>query len=138
MIENEVKLEFVKLRASGLSYEKISQELKISKSTLIKWSKELSKEIANLKFFEMENLIRLHQLSFQEKATALLSKIKDVYSEIEVRPLQEMTVKELIEFHTFLRNEVAGVFKQFGYHTDNWTNTISKWRDGSYEIVRLE
>ena len=34
----EDKQRFVELRAKGLSFERIAEELKVSKPTLIKWS----------------------------------------------------------------------------------------------------
>ncbi len=54
--QNE-KMKFVELRAKGLSFDKIAQELQISKPTLIKWSEELKKEITNCKYFEFESIL---------------------------------------------------------------------------------
>ena len=56
MKEQEIKTGFVELRAKGWSYDRIAQELKVSKQTLIIWSKELACEIANLKAIELETL----------------------------------------------------------------------------------
>ena len=36
---NSKQMEFVTLRADGLSFDKIAKQLKISKATLIQWSK---------------------------------------------------------------------------------------------------
>ena len=41
----EEKQRFVELRAKGLSFERIAEELKVSKPTLIKWSEELFHEV---------------------------------------------------------------------------------------------
>lgn len=49
--QNE-KMRFIELRTKGLSYDKTSNELGISKPTLIKWNDELKNEIANLRYFE--------------------------------------------------------------------------------------
>ena len=40
--------EFIKLRAEGYSFDNIAEKLKISKPTLIKWSKEYEFEINEL------------------------------------------------------------------------------------------
>ncbi len=53
MKENKVKEEFVKLRVEGLSFDKISKELKTNRVTLMTWEKEFSREIGGSK---QENL----------------------------------------------------------------------------------
>jgi len=52
----ELKDQFIELRAKGLSYQKISRRLKVSKSTLANWSTELEGEIASLRAMELEAL----------------------------------------------------------------------------------
>jgi len=52
----DTKEKFIDLRAMGLSYDKISKELKVSKSTLIEWSKEFELEIKNFRTIELEAL----------------------------------------------------------------------------------
>ena len=56
MKDTATKAQFVELRGRGLSFDKISQELKVSKVTLIQWSKELALEIKNQKAMEIDNL----------------------------------------------------------------------------------
>ncbi|MBT2601832.1 hypothetical protein ABWK46_13160 [Peribacillus frigoritolerans] len=41
------KAQFIELRAKEVPYEKIAQELEVSKPTLIKWGRELETEISN-------------------------------------------------------------------------------------------
>jgi len=41
MKDQQTKEKFIELRAKGLSFDKISRELRISKQTLINWSKKL-------------------------------------------------------------------------------------------------
>ena len=48
MADLEKQKQFIHLRATGKSYQKISEELGVSKHTLIKWGKELSFEITHL------------------------------------------------------------------------------------------
>lgn len=74
--QNEKK-RFIELRAKGLSYDKISKELEISKPTLIKWNDELKNEIANLRYFEFESIIAEYSLSKRsrlESFSIILSK----------------------------------------------------------------
>ncbi len=45
---------FIVLRASGLSYDKIAQEMDTSKPTLLKWAKEFQRELDEAQFFDDE------------------------------------------------------------------------------------
>ena len=45
----EIHADFIALRAAGLSYKKIANQLKVSKPTLIKWSRELSNQPKRIK-----------------------------------------------------------------------------------------
>jgi len=56
MKDQETKNKFIELRAQCLSFDKIAQQLNVSKKSLITWSKELSMEISNLKVIELESL----------------------------------------------------------------------------------
>ena len=49
-----LKTRFIELRARGLSYARISRELKVAKGTLASWNQELSEEIASLKAVQLE------------------------------------------------------------------------------------
>jgi orotate phosphoribosyltransferase-like protein len=52
-----VKEQFVELRARGWSFDRIAKELKVSKQTLINWSRELVLEISNRRAIERESLL---------------------------------------------------------------------------------
>ncbi len=47
---------FIELTAMGLSYDKISKQLKVSKSTLIEWSEVFNPGIRHLRNIELEPL----------------------------------------------------------------------------------
>ncbi|MHB1003933.1 MAG: hypothetical protein ACYC5A_02630 [Thermoleophilia bacterium] len=76
----KTKERFVELRAQGLSFAKIAEELEVSKPTLIKWSRELQEDIANLRAIEREALLEKH-LALKDKRLELLgeqaSRIKE-------------------------------------------------------------
>lgn len=56
------KEKFIELRANGICYDKISQELDISKPTLLKWGRECHKEISNRLYIDYEALISEYSL----------------------------------------------------------------------------
>jgi transposase len=49
--DTKTRERFMELRAKGHSFDKISEELKVSKPTLIQWRKDLEKQIAKLLLF---------------------------------------------------------------------------------------
>ncbi len=58
---------FIEMRTNGQSYNSIAKKLKVSKSTLIKWSREFRNEINNAKALELESLreeIRQHNYRY--------------------------------------------------------------------------
>ncbi len=67
------KEKFIELRAQGLSFEKISNELGVSKSTLIKWDRECSDSITNVLYFNIENLLERYRLVKKFRIEALSS-----------------------------------------------------------------
>ena len=56
-MSNEIeKALFVELRSTGVSLSKISEQINISKPTLIKWSYELKEDIENASSLEIQRL----------------------------------------------------------------------------------
>jgi len=83
MKTKDEKEKFIELRASGLSFDKISEILKISKPVLISWNVEFKKEINNLEYFRYQAILEQYKL-IQEKRIEFLSeqlnKINDAIS----------------------------------------------------------
>ena len=120
----EQKEKFIELRAQGLSFEKISHELGISKPTLIKWNQELEKEIGNLEFLQIQAVIEKFKISKREKIKLFSEKLEQVYAEIAARDLSDVTLKDLIVLKTELE---AGFLKEIDkvvYHTGEYTNLM--------------
>lgn len=69
MKDQETRERFVELRAEGWSFDRIAQELKASKQTLVNWGKELALEISNLKAIELEALREKFYLLKSQKVT---------------------------------------------------------------------
>lgn len=97
---------FIKLRAEGLSYEKISKEIGVSKPTLIKWSKQGEKEIKEAaKNIEIEflNGIRDQANMRQEKLVRLMDMIYKNFTEMNYDALSD---RELINVITKLEGRL--------------------------------
>lgn len=56
MKPQEMKLEFIRLRAEGQSYDKIAEALHISKATCTAWERELKADISRLQQEQLNEL----------------------------------------------------------------------------------
>jgi len=100
---NAKQKDFLLLRADGVSFDKIAKEIKISKPTLIQWSKKFADEINDLQF---ESLIAIkEEYSFSKKAKykQLLEHLNKIDDGITNADLSETSIKDLMH----VRNDIA-------------------------------
>ncbi len=117
MKDLETKNKFVELRAKGLTYDKIADELEVTKRTLINWSKDFEEEIANLKATELEALQEQYFMKKEKKIRLFGDKFIAIIKELDKRDLSEIPTEKLfdlmIKYSIYLSNEeVELVFKQ--------------------------
>ena len=93
----EKKPEFVELRASGLSLARIAERLSVSKTTLIAWEKELSNEIAEARFLEMQSLLETYKACKAERVRFLGKLYQRLTEELAQRDLSEVDSVKLLE-----------------------------------------
>jgi transposase len=93
----ELKTQFIELRAKGLSYQKISRRLKVSKSTLANWSAELEGEIASLRAMELEALYERHYLTKEARIKLLGDQVRAIQEELKTRSLDQVSTEKLLE-----------------------------------------
>lgn len=67
MKDLKIKEKFIQMRAKGLSFDKIAEEVGVTKTTLITWSKELKIEIANMRTIELDSLLEQYYISKQQR-----------------------------------------------------------------------
>ncbi len=113
MKEMQCKEKFIELRSQGLSFEKISKEINVSKPTLIKWNQEYSQEISNLIFFHSEKLIEEFKLLRIHKIESLSRTLNRVLEEISKRNFENVSTKDLISIafslEDKLKESVSGI-----------------------------
>lgn len=97
----DLKAKFVELRSKGLSYDKISKELGVSKRSLIEWSRELQYEIANLRAVELEAILDKHLLAREQKLEMYRELLEKVRKNFLERDLSDLDTEKL--FNLFLR-----------------------------------
>ncbi len=84
---NEKQQKFIILRAENISFDKISEDLKVSKPTLIQWSKLYQKEIKDLQFeafIKIKEAYSFTSKSRYEKILQQLDKIEDYILEADL------------------------------------------------------
>jgi len=95
--KNELKAQFIELRAKGWSYRKLARSLKVSKSTLSNWSIELEEEIASLKAMELEALAEQFYLLKEGRIRLLGGILKRIQKEALSRDLSGVPTDRLLE-----------------------------------------
>ena len=95
MKDIELKEKFIKMRAAGDSYDKIAGELNKSKTTLIKWDRELRKEISNLEFFNYKALLEKHKLTQKARIEFFVEEIEKMKKALQNKDYDNLAVAEL-------------------------------------------
>lgn len=88
---------FIEMRAKEIPFEQISQELGVSKPTLIKWGKELKLEIDNRRAVEWETLQEKHYVSKKKRVEFYGEQLDRFYQELQKRDLSDIPTEKLFE-----------------------------------------
>jgi hypothetical protein len=85
-----VKDRFIELRAQGLTYDLIAQELNISRRTLIYWSKSLKSQIDPLRAAHLETLLDKYAALKENRIELFGKKLQAILQVLENRPLYDI------------------------------------------------
>jgi len=88
--------EFLILRTNGLSFDKISKKLNVSKPTLVKWSKIYQDEIQDLKAMDLLALKEKYQYTQKKTYETLLKQLEKVETAITNTDFSKLSIKDLI------------------------------------------
>ena len=92
----ELQHSFVEYRAKGWSLRKIERRLKVSKSALANWDRELEEEIASLKAMELEALYESYFLAKESRIKALGQQLRKIQRELKSRDLEDVSTEKLL------------------------------------------
>ena len=81
----ETKDKFIELRAKSWSFDRIAEELNVSKRTLIRWQEEFGIQIENLRQIELERVQERLLGSQAEQLEALIGEYQRYRSELLTR-----------------------------------------------------
>lgn len=135
MVSTDKKEQFIELRAKNLSFAKIAEQIDVSKPTLISWSKNLQKEITNLKAIELEALQEQYYVAKKQRITLLGEQLSAIKNELADRKdLYELTTKELLQLQIAYIKALRDEEVEIGFEVEEdgmvleSMNTITKWQ----------
>lgn len=105
---NDKQKKFLILRADGLSFDKIAKELKVSKPTLIQWSRIYQDDIKDLQFQDMQELKEKYKHDKQSQYETLLKQLEKFNSAIDDADVTSATIKDL----HLIRNDIMQKLEQ--------------------------
>ena len=97
MKDTDKQKEFIELRAKNWSFQRISNEIGVSKPTLIKWDKEFRYEIETLNSIEMEGLYQEYRTTNMQRVEYLGEMHQKLVSELQERDLQDVRTDKLLD-----------------------------------------
>ena len=92
---NSKQREFILLRADGLSFDKLATKLKVSKASLIQWSKLFEEQIKEVQFEAFIGIKELYSWNTKTRYTKLLEQLKIIDDGIKGSDLTKATIKDL-------------------------------------------
>lgn len=100
VVNVEQQARFIELRGKGMSFQKIADEIGVSKPTLIKWNGELMEQVKEAQYMEFEGLVEQYGLFRKERfeiyCKALNSALKEFQERAETGELKKVPTDKLL------------------------------------------
>ncbi len=132
MTNINIQTQFIELRATGISFAKISEQLKVSKPTLIMWGKEFELDIQNMRTIEQEALREKYLITKEKRIEMLGESLDKVKRELAKRDFSEIPTEKLFALNIKLLQEIkaeetlAVPFSERGAHEINLSE-LKQW-----------
>ena len=104
---------FILLRSDGISFDKIAKELKVSKVTLIQWSKLFEDNIKELQFLAMVAIKKQYSNTVAKRYETLLQQLDKIDDAILVADLSQESLKDLIQLQQHTYSQIESIEKRF-------------------------
>ena len=104
---------FILLRSDGISFDKIAKELKVSKVTLIQWSKLFEDDIKELQFLAMVEIKKRYSNTVAKRYETLLQQLDKIDNAILEADLSEESLKDLIQLQQHTYAQIESIEKRF-------------------------
>lgn len=99
VLTTQTKLQIIELRAEGLPYAKIAEEVKVSKQTAVDVVGESRDQIATLQAIQMEALFEAQRVNLRGRVEQLSALQRRLLEEIERRDLSDLSTDKLITLY---------------------------------------
>lgn len=107
---NDQKMMFVMQRAQGKSFDKIADDLGISKQTLIQWQGELFDQIKEQEFYEVQAITEAYAVTRRQRFDATAKTLHAILAEIDRRvdtdQLSDMPTDKLVNLALILEKRL--------------------------------
>ena len=130
MNDVETQQRFVLLRAEGWSFARIAAELKVSKPTLIKWSRKFQFEIQNQRTISLEALQEKWLSPREIRVDSLGEQLRKMEAELAKRDVTTLTTGQLFALTSSLRRQIR---QETG--TVQFTVPVSEIPDDEYHAL---
>jgi hypothetical protein len=127
--KTEKKLKFIELRAKGLSYRQIEQELNIGRSACGEWNEELKEEIVKRKAEYLEELYHNYYMLREARIEKLGDIFKKLDKELASRDITDLSTKELLDYYLKYLSELKEEYIDL-------KSTKSRLKSDSQDILR--
>jgi len=127
---------FIALRAEGKSFDAIAKRISVSKPTLLKWSKELKEQVAELTKIYEEQFIAEERIKRINRAKKISDELDDAYRALSKTDYTNMNKKDLISTIEKLEQKlekVTGFGREISKSTKNII--IEEYEEGKEEIT---
>lgn len=118
MANQDKKEQFIEYRIKGMTFENIAKKLKVSKQTLINWSKEddIKETISKAKLMAYQSLLKQYEVNRDAKIKHLLELTNNIKAELAKRSLSDVPTDKLVKmlFNNYDRLSVIVPTKMFG------------------------
>lgn len=108
---NDQRMAFVMQRAQGKSFDKIAEDLGITKQTLIKWQGEMFAQIREQEFYEVQTITEAYAVTRRQRFDATAKTLGAVLAEltrrVETDQLAEMPTDKLVNLALILEKRLT-------------------------------
>lgn len=99
MKDEATRQEFIRLRAEGMSYRRIADILKISRSTCSLWERELEQSIKQHKQEVLEEMYNNYAMTKAARVQRLGSTLNRIRAALDSADLEAMPPEKLLDFY---------------------------------------
>ena len=108
MNREEKKEQFLALRIKGETFLKISEQLQVSKQTLINWSKEdeISDQLRIARAIKYQSLVKQFEANKEERLKYFLKLQRNIKNELLKRDLSEIPTDKLLKMNLQVEEKI--------------------------------